>query len=162
MSFEHEEDNASHTEGVTFDLSREPVNYRIISARFNSRDIRISSSMYCSAMPQRMMPTMGIKKSFRAVQKLLNKMKPKNTITVIGAFNAKIGADNAGNEEIMEKHGDHGKTTIGSKQGELFANVCAMNQLVIGGSVFPTSVFIKQLGDPRPHNGEPNRSCLRQ
>ena len=48
-------------------------------------------------------------------------------------FSAKIGADIKGYEEIMGKQG------LGqmNENGELFANIGAMNQLVIGASVFP-------------------------
>ena len=51
----------------------------------------------------------------------------------MGDFNAKIGSDNKGYEEIMGKHG------IGemNENGERFADLCATNSLVIGGSVFP-------------------------
>ncbi|GFR99482.1 craniofacial development protein 2 [Elysia marginata] len=51
----------------------------------------------------------------------------------MGDFNAEIGADNKGYEEIMGTHG------IGqmNENGERFADLCALNQMVIGGSIFP-------------------------
>ena len=48
----------------------------------------------------------------------------------MGDFNAKIGMDNTGYEDIMEL----GQT---NENGERFADLCALNQLVIGGSIFP-------------------------
>ena len=48
-------------------------------------------------------------------------------------FNAKIGMDNTGYEDIM---GTHGLGQI-NENGECFADLCALNQLVIGGSIFP-------------------------
>ena len=49
-----------------------------------------------------------------------------------GDFNAKIGSDNRGYEEIIRQHG------LGEMKdsGERFADLCALNNLVIGGSVF--------------------------
>ena len=51
----------------------------------------------------------------------------------MGDFNAKIGMDNTGYEDIM---GTHGLGQMNEK-GERFADLCALNQLVIGGSIFP-------------------------
>ena len=48
-------------------------------------------------------------------------------------FNAKIGMDNTGYEGIM---GTHGLGQM-NENGERFADLCALNQLVIGGSIFP-------------------------
>ena len=51
----------------------------------------------------------------------------------MGDFNAKIGMDNTGYEDIM---GTHGLGQM-NENGERFADLCALNQLVIGGSIFP-------------------------
>ena len=50
----------------------------------------------------------------------------------MGDLNAKIGADNTGYEQVMGKHG-LGRMT---ENGEQFADFCAQNNLVIGGSAF--------------------------
>ena len=65
-----------------------------------------------------------------------------------GDFNAKIGTDNTGYEGTMETHG------LGqmNENGERFADPCALNQLVIGGSVFHTS----HMEIPRPQKGKPD------
>ena len=52
----------------------------------------------------------------------------------MGDTNAKVGLDNTGREEIM---GKHGFGTM-NENGELFADFCTFNDLVIGGSVFKT------------------------
>ncbi|KAL0165193.1 hypothetical protein M9458_040946 [Cirrhinus mrigala] len=51
----------------------------------------------------------------------------------MGDLNAKIGNDNTGYEDIMGVHG------LGqmNENGERFADLCSLNQLVIGGSIFP-------------------------
>ena len=51
----------------------------------------------------------------------------------MGDFNAKIGMDNTSYEDIMGTHG-LGKM---NENGERSAYLCALNQLVIGGSNFP-------------------------
>nr|KAG5690467.1 hypothetical protein BaRGS_016467 [Batillaria attramentaria] len=52
---------------------------------------------------------------------------------LMGYFNAKIGSDNTGYENTM---GTHGLGQM-NENGERFADFCALNQLVIGGSIFP-------------------------
>ncbi|VDO90817.1 unnamed protein product [Schistosoma margrebowiei] len=51
----------------------------------------------------------------------------------MGDLNAKVGIDNTGYEDIMGRHG------LGERNenGERFANLCAFNKLVIGGTIFP-------------------------
>ena len=61
-----------------------------------------------------------IKEFYQQLQSLLNKLKPKDIIILMGDFNAKIGADNTGCEEIMGKQG-LGQMT---ENGELFADIC--------------------------------------
>ncbi|VDO87290.1 unnamed protein product [Schistosoma margrebowiei] len=51
----------------------------------------------------------------------------------MGDFNAKVGTDNTGYEDIMGRQG------LGERNenGERFANLCAFNKPVIGGTIFP-------------------------
>ena len=60
-------------------------------------------------------------------------MKEKDVTILMGDFNAKIGSNNRGYEEVMGTHG------IGemNENGEMFADLCSFNRLIIGGSVFP-------------------------
>ncbi|VDP33091.1 unnamed protein product [Schistosoma margrebowiei] len=46
---------------------------------------------------------------------------------------SKVGIDNTGYENIMGRHGLGGR----NENGERFANLCAFNKLVIGGTIFP-------------------------
>ena len=52
---------------------------------------------------------------------------------VIGDMNAEIGSSTEGYEELMGRHG----LGVMNGTGERVANLCAKNDLVIGGSVFP-------------------------
>ncbi|VDO57058.1 unnamed protein product [Schistosoma margrebowiei] len=51
---------------------------------------------------------------------------------LMGDFNAKVKRDNTGYEDIMGRYG------LGERKenGERFANLCAFNKLVIGGTIF--------------------------
>jgi len=50
-----------------------------------------------------------------------------------GHFNAKIGSDNTGYEEVIGQHG----LCVMNDNGDRLADLCALNKLVLGGSVFP-------------------------
>ena len=52
---------------------------------------------------------------------------------LMGDLNAKIGSDNSGYEEAMGRQG-LGKM---NENGEMLADFCAFNNMIIGGSVFP-------------------------
>ena len=54
---------------------------------------------------------------------------PRRDIKILmGETKAKVGSDNAGREDIMTKHG----LRIMNENGELFADFCTFNDLVIG------------------------------
>nr|KAG5693036.1 hypothetical protein BaRGS_005660 [Batillaria attramentaria] len=57
----------------------------------------------------------------------------KDMTILMGDVNAKIGSDNTGYEDTM---GTHGLGQM-NENAERFADFCALNQLVIGGSIFP-------------------------
>ncbi|XP_005096962.1 uncharacterized protein LOC101861886 [Aplysia californica] len=59
---------------------------------------------------------------------------------VMGDANAKIDQDNVGYEGIRRQHG-FGQIMNGN--GERFANICAFNSFVIGGSVFSLKKILK-------------------
>ena len=76
----------------------------------------------------------GTKEDFyNKLQTVLDKMKEKDVTILMGDVNAKIGSNNRGYEEVMGTHG------IGemNENGEMFADLCSFNRLIIGGSVFP-------------------------
>ena len=70
---------------------------------------------------------------YSLLQGVIDKLPRKDVNIIMGDANAKIGQDNVGYEEIMGRHG------LGqmNENGERFANICAFNSFVIGGSVFP-------------------------
>ncbi|VDO53769.1 unnamed protein product [Schistosoma margrebowiei] len=59
---------------------------------------------------------------------------PRRDLTIlIGDLNAKVGLDNTGYKDIMGRYGLDER----NKNEERFANLCAFNKLVIGGTIFP-------------------------
>ena len=60
-------------------------------------------------------------------------------VIIMGDYNAKIGSDDTGREEVMGKHGD-GMIYF---NGELFEDLCAFSSMVIGGSTFPHKRILK-------------------
>nr|KAG5699763.1 hypothetical protein BaRGS_014179 [Batillaria attramentaria] len=70
---------------------------------------------------------------YQQLQTVIDRGGAKDMTILMGDFNAKIGSDNTGYEDTM---GTHGLGQM-NENGERFADFCALNQLVIGGSIFP-------------------------
>nr|KAG5700280.1 hypothetical protein BaRGS_022907 [Batillaria attramentaria] len=70
---------------------------------------------------------------YQQLQTVIDRGGAKDMTILMGDFNAKIGSDNTGYEDTM---GTHGLGQM-NEDGERFADFCALNQLVIGGSIFP-------------------------
>ena len=108
----------------------EPVNSCIITAKFATKkmDIRLNI-IQCYASTS---DAEEERKDEFYQQLQVDRGGAKDMTILIGDFNAKIGSDNTGYEGIM---GTHGLGQM-NENGERFANLCALNQLVIGGSIF--------------------------
>ena len=62
------------------------------------------------------------------LEETIRKCSEKDITILLGDMNAKIGNENTGYEQVMEKHG------LGTmnEYGDLFADFCAKYNLVIG------------------------------
>ncbi|VDP75477.1 unnamed protein product [Schistosoma curassoni] len=70
---------------------------------------------------------------YNRLQSIVEKC-PTNDLTILmGDFNARVGTDNTGYEDIMGRHG-LGERNENEKR---FANLCVFNKLAIGGTIFP-------------------------
>ena len=89
---------------------------------------------------------------YQQLQGVIDSKGNKDITIVMGDFNAKIGADNTGYEDKMGAQG------IGqmNKNGERFVDMCALNQLVIGGSIFPHKRIHKATWRSPDHVTEPD------
>ncbi|VDP29324.1 unnamed protein product, partial [Schistosoma mattheei] len=70
---------------------------------------------------------------YNRLQPIIEKCPTRDLTILMGDFNAKVGMDNTGYEDIMERHG------LGERNenSERFANLCAFNKPVIGDTIFP-------------------------
>ena len=135
----HDNEQHAHTEGVAFMMSKLAakaliewvlVSPRTITARFNSKGRKVTL-INCYAPTNN--TTDELKQEFYdSLQGVLDHTPRRGITILMGDLNAKIGSDNTGRERIMGRHG------LGclNEKGERFADLCAFNDLVIGGSIF--------------------------
>ena len=135
---EREED--AHTHGVGLLLSKdaaksliewEPVSDRIITARFTSKGRNITI-IHCYA-PTNSAESEEKETFYQDLQTVTQKLPKRDIQVVMGDMNAKIGKDNDNWKGTMGKEG------LGqmNENGLLFADFCTLNELIIGGTLFP-------------------------
>ena len=138
----HTEDGAPHTEGVAFMLSSlaqqafvgwEPVSPRIVCAQFLTRKKEIKLNVIQCYAPTNDADEDKKGTFYQQLQDVIDSKGNKDITIVMGDFNAKCGADITGYEDTM---GTQGLGQM-NENGMRFADMCALNQLVIGGSIFP-------------------------
>ena len=133
----HEEEDAHHTEGVALMLSHEAQNAlinweaagpRIIYASFKTKKENIKLNIIQRYAPTNDKDEETKEDFYNKLQTLCDKLKKDMTI-LMGDLNAKIGSDNSGYEEVMGRHG------LGrmNENGEMLADFCAFNNMIIGG-----------------------------
>ena len=138
----HEEDNAPHTEGVALMLSGpaqrallgwEAHGPRIIAATFRTKKKKIRMNVIQCYAPTNDSNEEDKNQFYNRLQNIMDKYPQKDVNILMGDLNAKIGQDNTGYEEVMGRQG------LGNmnENGERFADFCAMNNLAIGGTIFP-------------------------
>ena len=137
----HEDEGAPHTEGVAIMLAKETqralisweaVSSRIITAKFATKKKNIDINIIQCYAPTNDAEDEKKEEFYDQLQSVVNNQGDRDVTILMGDLNAKIGADNTGYEQVMGKHG------LGrmNENGEQFAEFCAQNNLVIGGSVF--------------------------
>ncbi|VDP22603.1 unnamed protein product [Schistosoma margrebowiei] len=138
----HEKENVQHTQGVALILSKQAQNAligweyhgsTIIKASFKTKKNGISMDVIqCYANTDD--HNENVKDQFYdRLQSIVEKCPTKDLTILMGDFNAKVGTDNTGYEDIMGRHGLGGR----KKTGERFTNLCAFKKLVVGGTIFP-------------------------
>ena len=131
-----------HAEGVAIILSKyaqkslrgwEPHGERIIMASFTTRNKSINMTVVQIYAPTNDAADEDKDAFYCRLQKVIDELPRKDVNIIMGDANAKIGQVNIGYEGIMGQHG------LGqmNENGERFANICAFNSFIIGGSVFP-------------------------
>lgn len=133
-------DDDPHIRGVAIFLNKRMRNAliswnatseRIITARLRSGK-RNLSLVQCYAPTED--SEQNTKEEFYSLlNSVLGNLPSTDIVILMGDFNARIGADNTGYEQIMGKHGI-GQCNV---NGDLLIETCINNDLKIGGSVFP-------------------------
>ena len=128
-----------HRQGVAIMMSKAakrsmiewtPINERLMVARFKSRYTKLSV-IQCYA------PTNDAEEEtkdtfYQQLQKAIDNVRSHDVLLVIGDLNAKVGCSNEGREKIM---GEKGCGDM-NENGERLADICGLNDLVIGGTIF--------------------------
>jgi hypothetical protein len=134
----HEAEDAHHTEGVAFMLSKEAqsaligweaVSSRLITASFNTQLKKRKLNFILSYAPTNDSDEETKSRFYSELHGLLEHWKENDINIPKGDFNAKIGSDNTGYEVVIGKHG------LGEMNGndETLVETCALFDLVMGG-----------------------------
>ena len=110
-----------------------PVNSRIMTAKFTTKKKNIRLNIIQCYAPTNDAEEEKKDDFYQQLQAVLDRRGAKDITILMGDFNAKIEKDNTGYWDII---GTHGLGQM-NENGEHFADLCALNQLVIGGSIFP-------------------------
>ncbi len=135
--------DAPHTQGVGFMLSRqaqraligwEAHGSRIITASFRTKQKKVNLNVIQCYAPTNDSYEEDKDEFYNRLQKIVETLRARDIVILMGDFNAKVGPNNTGYEQVMGIHG----LGVMNDNGERFAELCAINNLVIGGgSVFP-------------------------
>lgn len=129
-----------HDKGVGFMLTKKakksllewnPISARVISARF---DTRFQKTTFIQVYAPTNTADEDDKNDFyNLLQSVVDAVPKRDILIILGDLNAKVGDDRGGREREIGPHG------IGqmNENGEMFADFCAINSLVIGGTWFP-------------------------
>ena len=135
-SGEEEED---HQKGVGFMLSKravnallgyKPVNSRIGVARFSGQPLDLSIIQIYA--PRADSKEEELKEFYEKLESTLKELPKKDIRIIIGDFNAKIGKDNTGWEDIMQQHG-YGER---NERGERLLEFAAKHNMLICNTKF--------------------------
>ena len=130
-------EDKEHRNGVGILMNKEdrkslmewsPISERIILARFKTK-IRHLTIIHCYAPTE--MTDKDMKEEFyQQLSETIATVRKRDAITVMGDMNATVGPNNEGLEHVMGRHG------IGNmnENGELFSELCAICDLIIGGT----------------------------
>ncbi|XP_062577228.1 uncharacterized protein LOC134239086 [Saccostrea cucullata] len=128
-----------HHRGVGLILSRKSrqslkewnsVNDRIISARFFSRFVKLTMiQLYC---PTNEADEADKDTFYERFQREIAKVPKHDILMVMGDANTKVGKSNEGWERVMEQEG----IGIMNENGMRLAEMCALNNLIICGTLF--------------------------
>ena len=106
---------------------------RLLLASFSSSNRGININILQLYAPTNAASEEEKEEFYDQLQRITEKLPRKDVNIIMGDANAKVGSDNISYEEIMGKQG----LGVMNDNGERFANFCSLNDLVIGGTIFP-------------------------
>jgi len=109
----------------------EPIDDRIITARINAK-IQKVTIIQCFAPTNNAQP-FEKEEFYNKLQAVVDNAPNRDILIIIGDLNAKVGRNDASIERIIGKEG-LGDT---NENGEDLVDLCALNDLSIGGTLFP-------------------------
>jgi exonuclease III len=129
-----------HEKGVGFLLNKtskksllewNPISPRIVTARFDTQFQKTTVIQVYA--PTNEAQEIEKEDFYNALQYIEDKIPKRDILIIMGDLNAEVGSERIGRER---KIGSQGIRNI-NENGELFADFCAVNRLVIGGTLFP-------------------------
>ena len=105
---------------------------RIIMASFTTQNKKINLNIILIYAPTNDATEEDKEVFYNRLQEIIDKLPQKDVNVLMGDSNAKIGSCNKGYETVMGRQG----LGIMNDNGGKFADLCALNSLVIGGSIF--------------------------
>ena len=129
-----------HQEGVELMLTPKayksmmewnPINERILTARFFSKFIKISIIQVYS--PTNEATEEAKLAHLEQLQSVIETIPKHDMLLIMGDMNAKIGNNNTGHEDVMGNHA----LGVMNNNGEHLIDLCEINKLVVTGSLFP-------------------------
>ena len=129
-----------HRQGVALILKRgveksllewKPINERLIRVRFFGKQVKMTI-IQCYAPTNDADPEQK-DIFYETLQAEVENTPSQELLIIMGGLNAMVGTVNTGSERVMGKHG-YGNL---NENGERLVELCGMNNLVIGGTLFP-------------------------
>ena len=108
----------------------EPINGRILRARFQTKYFK--PTIIQTYAPSEDHNEESKESYYEQLQCICQKIPKHDLLIIMSDFNAKIGNDNKGYEDIL---GIHGIGVLNDK-GQRLIDFCQLNDLIIGGSLF--------------------------
>ena len=142
LLYSGKEEGEVHQSGVALMLSKqareslidwEGHGDRILRATFKSSRQRLHLDILTVYAPTNEADEEVKEQFYARLTAVLDKRPRRNMTIVMGDLNAKVGDDNEGYEAVMGKEG-LGEMNV---NGEHFADFCDLQDLVIGGTIFP-------------------------
>ncbi|VDP09606.1 unnamed protein product [Schistosoma margrebowiei] len=152
----HKEKNTMHTQGVAVMLFKDARNAligweshgsTITKAPFKTKKEGITMNVIQCYVLNNDSNDDNKDQFYERLQSIIAKFPRKDLTIMMRDLNTKVGIDNTGYKNIMGRHGLGERNENGGR----FANLCAFNKLIIGGTIFPQTYTQSYMDLTGPH-----------